>query len=107
MLRCVFLRTDKCLYNDICRQEGDAELTKVFCALDRNIYAPINGTRRRIRFTLNRTLADDLKHTASLPRNEHVDGSVNSSPAGSAVEGKEEQVEKEEEACEFRFVKGK
>lgn len=79
----------------------------MFCALDRNIYAPINGTRRRIQFTLNRTLADDAKQTGSLPRKEQGDGSINSSPTGPAVEDKEEQVEKEEAACEFRFVKGK
>lgn len=76
----------------------------MFCALDRNIYEPINGSRSKIRFTLKRTLADDVRgSTIGTPG----EGSPDPSRPDSNVEHREEQVRKEGEACEFKFVKVK
>lgn len=53
---CVY--TAKCFYDRVCREEGLPHLTKIFCALDKAIYAPITKESHGIAFTLDRTLAD-------------------------------------------------
>lgn len=83
-------------------------MTRVFCALDRNIYAPINGDRHRVRFSLDRTLADGTKAEAAVESesNETVPKVNSSNETKLDVEANHELGDRKESGvCEFKFLK--
>lgn len=49
----------KCYYDRICREEGLAHLTRIFCALDRALFVPISEKSHGVTFSLDSTLAPD------------------------------------------------
>lgn len=81
-MRRYVVSVSKCMYHDICRQEGLPQLTRVFCALDRQIYSPINAERHAIRFRLDHTLPD--QHDQLDQSDEHNHGKAQSDQSSSS-----------------------
>lgn len=52
------LRVRSCLYQAVCAAEGVPALTRVFCALDAALFAPVGDARRGVTFALDGTLAE-------------------------------------------------
>lgn len=52
------LRVRSCLYQAVCAAEGVPSLTRVFCALDEALFAPVRDAGRGVTFALDQTLAD-------------------------------------------------
>lgn len=52
------LRVRSCLYHAVCAAEGVPSLTRVFCALDAALFAPVSDAGRGLTFTLEETLAE-------------------------------------------------
>lgn len=52
------LTVRKCFYHRLCKDEDLPQITRVFCALDRNTFAALNVSKHKVRFTLDRTLVD-------------------------------------------------
>ncbi|GAB0497155.1 hypothetical protein MMPV_008478 [Pyropia vietnamensis] len=52
------LRVRSCLYHTVCAAEGVPSLTRVFCALDAALFAPVSDAGRGLTFALDETLAE-------------------------------------------------